>query len=205
MEYVITRTAPDGLVHSGIKGQKWGVRRFENEDGTLTEEGKKRYNKNAQNPDYTQQQRLYDRTVYSKGAEKRINRRMNEGYGLKAARSLEAQRIDKARSRADTAGKVAGVAGVIVGLLAPNIIKAGANAMGYSGVANTLRNAMNNPTTAMLTRIGASAVLPGLMGKAARNVTMRVHGYSPSKYSGSSGSRAIETASGVAGVMGIGG
>lgn len=33
----------DLLLHSGIKGQKWGVRRFQNEDGTLTEEGKKRY------------------------------------------------------------------------------------------------------------------------------------------------------------------
>ena len=31
------------LEHSGIKGQKWGIRRFQNEDGSLTEEGKKRY------------------------------------------------------------------------------------------------------------------------------------------------------------------
>jgi len=31
------------LFHHGIKGQKWGVRRFQNENGTLTEEGKKRY------------------------------------------------------------------------------------------------------------------------------------------------------------------
>ena len=31
------------LAHYGIKGQKWGVRRFQNEDGTLTAEGKKRY------------------------------------------------------------------------------------------------------------------------------------------------------------------
>lgn len=31
------------LAHHGIKGQKWGVRRFQNEDGTLTEEGKARY------------------------------------------------------------------------------------------------------------------------------------------------------------------
>lgn len=29
--------------HSGIKGMKWGVRRYQNLDGTLTEEGKKRY------------------------------------------------------------------------------------------------------------------------------------------------------------------
>lgn len=31
------------LVHHGIKGQRWGERRFQNEDGTLTEEGKRRY------------------------------------------------------------------------------------------------------------------------------------------------------------------
>lgn len=31
------------LAHFGIKGQKWGIRRFQNEDGTLTEEGKDRY------------------------------------------------------------------------------------------------------------------------------------------------------------------
>lgn len=29
--------------HHGIKGQKWGVRRFQNTDGSLTAEGKKRY------------------------------------------------------------------------------------------------------------------------------------------------------------------
>lgn len=33
------------LAHHGIKGQKWGVRRFENKDGSLTEAGKKRYSK----------------------------------------------------------------------------------------------------------------------------------------------------------------
>ena len=33
------------LYHWGIKGQKWGVRRYRNEDGTLTEAGKKRYSK----------------------------------------------------------------------------------------------------------------------------------------------------------------
>lgn len=32
------------LAHHGIKGQKWGIRRFQNEDGSLTEEGRKRYN-----------------------------------------------------------------------------------------------------------------------------------------------------------------
>lgn len=31
------------LAHFGVKGQKWGQRRFQNEDGTLTTEGKRRY------------------------------------------------------------------------------------------------------------------------------------------------------------------
>lgn len=31
------------IYHFGIKGQRWGVRRFENEDGSLTAAGKKRY------------------------------------------------------------------------------------------------------------------------------------------------------------------
>ena len=31
------------LVHHGILGMKWGIRRWQNKDGSLTEEGKKRY------------------------------------------------------------------------------------------------------------------------------------------------------------------
>ena len=30
------------LYHHGILGQKWGVRRFQNKDGSLTAKGKKR-------------------------------------------------------------------------------------------------------------------------------------------------------------------
>ena len=33
------------LTHSGIKGQRWGVRRYQNEDGSLTQAGKDRYKK----------------------------------------------------------------------------------------------------------------------------------------------------------------
>ena len=30
------------LAHHGVKGQRWGVRRFQNPDGSLTEKGKRR-------------------------------------------------------------------------------------------------------------------------------------------------------------------
>ena len=35
----------DELYHHGVKGQKWGVRRYQNSDGSLTPLGKKRYAK----------------------------------------------------------------------------------------------------------------------------------------------------------------
>ena len=44
--YVVSKE----LYHHGIKGQKWGVLRFQNEDGTRTEAGKQRISLVAQTP-----------------------------------------------------------------------------------------------------------------------------------------------------------
>lgn len=40
------------LIHSGIKGMKWGVRRYQNADGTLTDAGKKRYARDAREKEF---------------------------------------------------------------------------------------------------------------------------------------------------------
>ncbi len=45
MEYLPSYKDELYLVHHGIKGQKWGVRRYQNPDGSLTPEGKKRIDK----------------------------------------------------------------------------------------------------------------------------------------------------------------
>lgn len=33
------------LMHHGVKGMHWGIRRYQNSDGTLTDAGRKRYSK----------------------------------------------------------------------------------------------------------------------------------------------------------------
>lgn len=49
MEYLITRSEHHAeLTHWGIKGQKWGQRRYQNKDGSLTPAGQKRYNKEVE-------------------------------------------------------------------------------------------------------------------------------------------------------------
>lgn len=45
--YYATAYGSYELYHSGIKGMKWGIRRFQNEDGSLTEAGRERYAKLA--------------------------------------------------------------------------------------------------------------------------------------------------------------
>lgn len=40
------------LYHWGKKGQKWGVRRYQNKDGSLTEAGRRRYARDAREKEY---------------------------------------------------------------------------------------------------------------------------------------------------------
>lgn len=41
------------LIHHGIKGQKWGVRRFQNKDGSLTSAGRRKASSEPEHENYT--------------------------------------------------------------------------------------------------------------------------------------------------------
>lgn len=60
------------LMHHGIKGQKWGIRRFQKEDGSLTPQGLKRYS--------DMETRVANAKANYKAAKKSFNRDFNEAY-----------------------------------------------------------------------------------------------------------------------------
>ena len=60
------------LAHFGIRGMKWGVRRFQNPDGTLTPAGKERYRKKGYSEDY-----ITARSLKGKGYKKLSDRELS--------------------------------------------------------------------------------------------------------------------------------
>jgi len=64
------------LTHHGIKGQRWGVRRFQNEDGTLTPLGVKRYQKLDEKWVKNKSSNIYKKAL--KGSRKEMNQYIKE-------------------------------------------------------------------------------------------------------------------------------
>ena len=103
----------DSLMHFGIKGMRWGVRRYQNKDGSLTPAGKVRYSEN-----YSEQQRIRDRKLYGERAVQRINKRMLNGEGIQSARHNEVVRKERISSGKQIAKNVTKGALVIGGAAA---------------------------------------------------------------------------------------
>ena len=93
--YVAGIPYSDELYHHGVKGQKWGIRRFQNADGSLTEEGKRRYGtlENAKNQ-LALQKAKHDNRVNTFHAARIMNPFMNI---TKKQREKTQQAMEKAR------------------------------------------------------------------------------------------------------------
>lgn len=161
------------LAHHGIKGQKWGVRRFQNDDGTLTEAGKDRYSK---------EQFKRDAAIYGRGGARRIRKDVEKrGISVSGARSKESDRINAARSRAKVAGQVGSTAGALAGLAA------GSAATYLVGKGLRDRNAgvwetLSTTQGSLYIGLGLTSVGKTLGREGGRAVAMLGSGYSPAKY-----------------------
>ena len=61
-EFYIVRDE-EYLEHHGIKGQKWGIRRYQNSDGSLTDEGKQRYGVDSNGKMSKEGEKLYNKDL----------------------------------------------------------------------------------------------------------------------------------------------
>ena len=84
MNYTIINS--DYLAHHGIKGQKWGVRRFQNEDGSLTEAGSKRYSVSNYSSagSYKRALKRLDKDAVNEQAAYKKHAIKSDEYGIKA-------------------------------------------------------------------------------------------------------------------------
>ena len=81
------------LYHYGVLGMRWGVRRYQNEDGSYTNAGKRR-KREPPHEDYT---RAHDRKKVSEMSDRELQQRLNrlsneEQYRKKTAKPSALQR-----------------------------------------------------------------------------------------------------------------
>jgi len=105
----------DELYHHGIIGQKWGRRRYQNHDGTLTIAGKKHYKEMGWSKDAQYAARLKRKKVSQMSNEelRKLNERKNLESNYKKLNPSKTKKVTKAAlATIGTAATVASIADI---------------------------------------------------------------------------------------------
>lgn len=91
----------DILQHHGVLGQKWGVRRFQNRDGTLTSAGKAKqsFGKSEQQKESVKQKR-YDASNRGSLSDAQLRKKIERLQMEKQLRKLTEEEINPGRTEA---------------------------------------------------------------------------------------------------------
>lgn len=99
------------LMHHGVKGMRWGIRRFQNKDGSLTAAGKKR--QREEEPAHEDYERAHSKTSVRTMSDRELRETNNR---LQAERQYEqlTKKVNKGIKAVNTFIAVAGTAAAIV-------------------------------------------------------------------------------------------